>query len=149
MTPGIEDTYIVVRSKLGPAWLPGPHAGKDSYWRHVIQVSRAGPRGGLDDEAIQVPGAGHARPGRGLVALPAGQIRRMVVRGQHHETHGSRFFSAMVAGNGSGWLGDDHVIVTIAVTADDPGAYFGMGDHFALWLGSDIAGGVVTRRLFL
>jgi hypothetical protein len=99
-------------------------------------------------QALVTPGPA---AGGGLAALPPGQIRRMVVRGQHHETQGSQFFSALVAdnGDGSGWLADDHVIVTIAVTADDPRAYFGIGDHFALWLGSDIADGVVTRRLYI
>jgi hypothetical protein len=50
----------------------------------------------------------------GPAAVPPGQVRRMVVRGQHH-----------------------------------PSEYFGGSDRFALWLGGDVAGGVVTRRLFV
>ncbi len=75
----------------------------------------------------------------------------MVVRGQHRQTHGSQFFSALVTNNGDGseWLGDDHVIVTVVLTGDDPREYFGGGDEFALWLGKDIAAGVVIRRLFV
>jgi hypothetical protein len=34
-------------------------------------------------------------------------------------------------------------------SGDDPADYFSAGDHFALWLGHDIADGVVTRRLFV
>lgn len=85
------------------------------------------------------------------VPVPPGQIRRMVVRGQHHETHDDQFFSALVTNNGDepGWLGHDHAIMTIVLTGDDPDEYFGIGAPFALWLGSDIARGVVTRRLFI
>ena len=61
------------------------------------------------------------------------------------------FFSALVANNGDGpgWLADDHAIMIIVLAGDDPGEYFDIGDRFALWLGSDIARGVVTRRLFI
>lgn len=37
--------------------------------------------------------------------------------------------------------------VTVTPTADDAAEYFSAGDHFALWIGPDIADGVVTRRL--
>jgi hypothetical protein len=84
-------------------------------------------------------------------AVPAGEVRRMIVRGENHETHASQFFTGLVANNGDGsaWLTADHLIVTVALTADEPDKYFGTGDHFALWLGNDIASGVVSRRLFL
>ena len=87
----------------------------------------------------------------GPAAVPPGQMRRMVVRGQHHQTHASQFFAALVTDNGEDppWLGDDYVIMTIALVGDDPREYFDIGDHFALWLGSDIGRGVVTRRLFI
>jgi hypothetical protein len=84
-------------------------------------------------------------------ALPPGQMQRMGLRGEHHQTHASHFFSALVANNGdsSAWLGDDHAIVTVMLSgADYPEDYFSAGDHFALWLGTDVADGVVTRRLF-
>ena len=46
--------------------------------------------------------------------MPAGQMRRMVVHGQHHDTGGSRFFSALVTKNGGdpAWP-DGHMVVTI------------------------------------
>src|SRR5262245_2759260 len=34
--------------------------------------------------------------------LPPGQMRRIVVRGEHHDTRGSHFFSALVAANDDG-----------------------------------------------
>jgi hypothetical protein len=82
-------------------------------------------------------------------ALPAGLIQRMTVRGEHHDTHGKHFFSALVTnyGESAEWIGSDHAIVTIRLYGDDPAGYFSAGDHFALWLGRDIADGVVTRRL--
>jgi hypothetical protein len=95
---------------------------------------------------VTVNPAGHGGP----ATVPPGQVRRMAVRGEHHDTHGSRFFSALVAnsGEGSGWLDEDHEIVTVALRCEDPGHYFCAGDHFALWLGDDVADGVVTRRVF-
>jgi hypothetical protein len=39
--------------------------------------------------------------------------------------------------------------MTIALTGDDPGEYFEVGDSFAFWLGHDTGRGVVTRRLFI
>lgn len=98
------------------------------------------------------PGRGEpaVHPSMAAATLPPGQIRRMAVRGEHHDTHGSHFFSALVANNGdsSDWIGDNHAIVTITLAGDDPAEYFSAGDHFALWMGHDIADGVVTRRLF-
>ena len=84
--------------------------------------------------------------------LPAGQRCRMVVKAENHDTHGSHFFNALVAnaGDGGGWLGDDHAIVTVSVAVEEPPEeYFAVGDHFALWLAGDVADGIVTRRLFI
>lgn len=83
--------------------------------------------------------------------MPPGQMRRMVVRGEHHQTHGSHIFSALVTNNGdaSAWLGEDHVIVTVVLIGDEPRECFAVGDPFALWRGGEIGHGVVTRRLFV
>jgi len=82
--------------------------------------------------------------------LPPGQLRRMAVRGEHHQTHGSHFFNALVANSDDNpdWIGDNHAIVTVMLTAEDAPDYFSIGDHFALWLGHDIADGIVTRRVY-
>jgi hypothetical protein len=86
----------------------------------------------------------------GPVAVPPGQMRRMVLRGQHQETHVKQFFSAMITndGDGSPRLGPHRAVVTLALTGDDVPEYFDIGASFALWLGSDIGKGVVTRRLY-
>ena len=83
--------------------------------------------------------------------IPAGQTRRMVVRGEHHQTHRSKIFSTLVTSTGDRLptLADDHLIVTIALTGDDALDYFGIGDRLALWRGGDIAHGIITRRLFI
>jgi hypothetical protein len=89
-------------------------------------------------------------PATGAAVRP-GTTRRMVVRGEHHETHGSQLFSALVSrtGDDSPRRDDDHVIMTVALSGAEPSEYFEVGDHFALWLGGDIGHGVVTRRLFV
>lgn len=95
-------------------------------------------------------GSGDPDPGLALADLPPGQIRRMVVRGEHHRTHRTHFFSALVANNGEGssWLDGNHAVVTVMLVGDELADHFGVGDHFALWRGHDVAVGVITRRLF-
>ncbi len=89
--------------------------------------------------------------GHGSVSLPEGEMRRTVVLGQNHQTHGSQVFSALVTNNGEGspWIADDHVIVTIVLVGDDARECLDIGDNFTLWLGDDTGRGVVTRRLFI
>ena len=91
-------------------------------------------------------------PGRrGLVPLPLGQTRRIVVRGQHHQTRGSQVFSALatIHGEGSPWIDDDHLIVTIVLYGNDSREYLDIGDRFALRVGDGTCRGIVTRRLFV
>ena len=83
--------------------------------------------------------------------LPTGVLQRMVVSGEHRETHATRIFSAQVATSPDGAAVQDgnHVIVTISLFCNDPGDYFRAGAGFALWQGRDVGHGVVTRRLFV
>jgi hypothetical protein len=71
--------------------------------------------------------------------------------GQHHQTHGSQVFSALATNNGEGspWIDDDHLIVTIVLYGNDFREYLDIGDRFALWLGDGTCRGIVTRRLFV
>lgn len=71
---------------------------------------------------------------------------RMVVRAETSPDHGSQLFSALVSGEGN--MGA-YTIVTLRLSGDDVGDYLGVGEHFCLWLGSDVAEGVITRRLFV
>jgi hypothetical protein len=91
-----------------------------------------------------------AEAGAASAELPPGMTRYLVVRGQHRENHTSKIFSAMVSRDG------DVVpqpaapsTVTMVVVGDDVPQYLEPGDHFALWAGSDIGEGVVSRRLFI
>jgi hypothetical protein len=74
-----------------------------------------------------------------------------VVRGQHHTTHTSQVFGALVTNHGDDIPRADpnHMIVTVMLIGDEPREYFDIGDQFALWSGHDVGHGVVTRRLFV
>jgi len=87
----------------------------------------------------------------GPAAMPGGQMRRLVLRGQRHGSGGSHFFSALVTKSNEPalWPDDNPVIMTIAVVGDDLREYFDVGDRFALWQGTDLGRGVVTRRIFV
>lgn len=100
---------------------------------------------------------------RALVKLdPAGPGRRadpalpetggrLVVRAQHHDTHRSKIFSALISATSDEPLRPtDHSIqLTMTVLGDDACDYLEAGDTFALWRGHDIGHGVISRRLFL
>jgi hypothetical protein len=75
----------------------------------------------------------------------------MVVKAEHHTTHGAQFFNALVANNGdrTEWLDDQHAIVTVILLGEELGESFSIGDHFSLWSGHELAGGTVTMRLFI
>jgi hypothetical protein len=73
---------------------------------------------------------------------------RVVVRAQHHDTHASKMFSALVSGAGEPLRAGDHSIeLTMTVQGEDVLEYLETGDRFALWLGHDIGQGVISRRL--
>jgi hypothetical protein len=89
------------------------------------------------------------QPGRGgSVALVPGQARRMAILGEHHGTGHRHFFTALVTneGEGSAWLDAGHEIVTVTIRGEELTEYFSAGNHFALWLGDEIADGVVVGR---
>ena len=89
-------------------------------------------------------------PAAGRRALPPpGQARRMTVRGRHHQTGRSQFFSAMLARNDQATPArkDAAILVTITITAEHAAGYFRPGSAFALWRDGDIGHGTVTRRL--
>ncbi len=87
----------------------------------------------------------------GPAALPAGQARRIIVKGSHHQTHRSQFFSALISNNGDSLpgAGCGPSIMTVVLTGNHLPDYFAVGDQFSLWLGGDIGHGVLTRRLFV
>jgi hypothetical protein len=88
--------------------------------------------------------------GRGGSPLPA-EGGRVVVRAEHHETHRSKMFSALVSGmpSLSPRAGDRSVELTMTVLGEDVVDYLEAGDTFALWRGHDIGRGLISRRLQL
>jgi len=86
--------------------------------------------------------------GGGSVALLPGQVRRMAILGEQHGTGRRHFFTALVTneGDGSDWLDAGHEIVTVTIRGEELAEYFGAGDRFTLWLGDEIADGIVMGR---
>lgn len=82
----------------------------------------------------------------GTPVEPDTVLRRIVVRTETSPAHGGQLFSALVRGEDNVGL---YTIVTLWLTGDDVCDYLGVGEHIRLWLGSDVAEGVVTRRLFV
>jgi hypothetical protein len=73
---------------------------------------------------------------------------RVVVRAQHHDTHTSKMFSALVSGAGEQAVTRDHSVeLTVTIRGEDVDEYLEAGDHFALWRGHDIGQGVISRRI--
>jgi hypothetical protein len=125
------------------------HAYK--FQAFVTLVPRQPDQAGIGDSS-SVPGESPESGGTSASsALPRGEIQRMTVRGENHNTHGTQFFNAIVSNYGecADWIGADHAVVTIRLQGDDPADYFSAGDHFSLWRGRDIADGIVTRRLII
>lgn len=73
---------------------------------------------------------------------------RVVVRAQHHDTHRSKIFSALVGATPDRPTRADHSIqLTLTVLGNDACDYLEAGDAFTLWRGHEIARGVISRRL--
>lgn len=83
-------------------------------------------------------------------AALAGPTCRAVIRAEHHETHGRKFFPALLDVRDDYAVPDaEHLVVTAVVLGEDAADYLAVGDHFALWRGRDIGQGLVTRRVFI
>lgn len=76
------------------------------------------------------------------------QSWRAVVRASDHQTRAARILSAMVSAQDDAVPGRSRV-VTMVVTGRDPASCLAIGDRFTLWRGTDVASGVITRRLFV
>lgn len=76
------------------------------------------------------------------------QSWRAVVRASDHQTRAARILAALVSAQDDAVPGRSR-IVTMVVTGRDPAGCLGIGDRFTLWRGTDVASGVITRRLFV
>ena len=73
---------------------------------------------------------------------------RVVVRAEHHDTHRSKMFSALVSGVHEPVRAGGHSIqLTVTVLGEDVGNYLEVGDTFTIWRGHDIGRGLISRRL--
>lgn len=72
--------------------------------------------------------------------------RRIVLRAETRQSHSCQLFTALVSGDGN--IGNYGVIV-LRLAGDEVCDYLDIGEHFRLWLGGDIAEGVITRRLYV
>jgi hypothetical protein len=77
--------------------------------------------------------------------------RRMVLHGRSDESGRSQFFSVLVSRDGDMpfMSGNPRLEVVLRIAGDDVAEYLSVGRHFNLWLGEDVAEGIVTRRLFV
>ena len=96
---------------------------------------------GYKFQAMVKPLAGGGAP----VAIDSA-LHRMVVHADASAAHGDQMFNALVSGESS--MGS-YTIVTLRLDGDDVGDYLSVGGHFRLWLGIDVAEGVITRRLWV
>jgi hypothetical protein len=75
---------------------------------------------------------------------------RAVVRARDHATRVGQLLTALVSSDDGGPPpGKANVIVTMVVVGASPDNCLDVGDAFTLWRGSDIARGVITRRLYV
>lgn len=93
-------------------------------------------------QALVKPSANLHRAGVDLDAAP----RRMVLCAFASPVHDCQMFSVLVSGDGD--LGP-YAVVTLRMSGDDVRDYLNVGEHFDLWLGTDVAEGVITRRLYV
>jgi hypothetical protein len=77
---------------------------------------------------------------------PDAELRRIVVHADASEAHGEQMFNALVSGERN--LGS-YTLVTLRLDGDDVGDYLAVGETFRLWLGTHVAEGIITKRLWI
>lgn len=89
-----------------------------------------------------------AADGSTAAGLP-GPVFQAVVRARHHETRCSHLFTAFLTTDDEDPLpGSGSITATVVALGYEPQDCLAIGDDFALWRGSYLARGVVTRRAF-
>ncbi|HEY3953908.1 MAG TPA: hypothetical protein VGM53_11060 [Streptosporangiaceae bacterium] len=92
-----------------------------------------------------------ARAGHQDHAYPSEAHGLMVCAGRCNHPSELQYFRAVIVTDDDQPLvpGDRHShTVTVTVNGDEPGQFFRPGQHFAVWNGSEIGHGVVSRRVF-
>jgi len=85
----------------------------------------------------------------GLPASLPAETRCLVVRAEDQQTHRSKLFSSvlMTADDQPLRPGDARRVVTLQVNGDDARQFMRPGGEFALWFGTDVGHGTVSRQL--
>jgi tellurite resistance protein TehA-like permease len=81
-------------------------------------------------------------------ALPWPAVRAVIRAGDHGTRDGQLYTALVTRHDDSAQPGNSHLVVTVVAVGPHPDDCLGIGDHFLLWRGTDIARGVITRRLF-
>jgi hypothetical protein len=94
-----------------------------------------------------------AAPRPAALHPPAGQYPNhthgLMIQAHSPQTGLARYFPAELCWDSEQPLHPgDRAVVTITVTDDEAGAFFGAGQRFTLWSGGDVGRGVVSRRVF-
>jgi hypothetical protein len=107
---------------------------KMKRYKYQALVRLAPPHGGSPGEMLRGP------------------TRRMVVQARHHDTGGSKLFSALISPGdieSAFSLGDEEAFLRLEVLGEDVTDYLAPGEQFDLWRGGNVGHGVVCRRLFV
>jgi hypothetical protein len=84
-------------------------------------------------------------------ALPPGQLpTHAVIRAaDHHGPSGGQYTGLVLSWEPSPVVSDDEAIAVVVAYGPDPAACLPIGGTFALWRGTDLAVGTVTRKVFV
>lgn len=84
-------------------------------------------------------------------ALPPGQppTHAVIRAADHHGPSGGQYTGLVLSWEPSPVVGDDEAIAVVVAYGPDPAACLPIGGTFALWRGTDLAVGTVTRRVFV
>lgn len=84
-------------------------------------------------------------------ALPPGQLpTHAVIRSaDHHGPSGGQYTGLVLSWELSPVVSDDEAIAVVVAYGPDPAACLPIGGTFALWRGTDLAVGTVTRKVFV
>ena len=84
-------------------------------------------------------------------ALQAGQppTHAVIRAADHHGPSGGQYTGLILSWDPSAVVGNDEAIAVVVAYGPDPAACLPIGGTFALWRGTDLAIGTVTRREFV
>jgi hypothetical protein len=84
-------------------------------------------------------------------ALPPGQppTQAVIRAADHHGPSGGQYTGLVLSWDPSPVVGEDEAIAVVVAYGPDPAACLPIGGTFALWRGTDLAVGTVTRKVFV